>query len=94
LKEYIDLYYPSIFAAISRLTRLPDRQDLDALTRNVLADLWRQKEIFETERRKGAFIYKTMLYHIFSFLTEKGDMERISFLKKILPTNPDQYITK
>jgi hypothetical protein len=93
LEEYTNLYYPSIFAAISRLTRLPEHRDLDMLTHNVLADLWHHKEVFEAESRKGVFIYKTILYHVFSYLKQQGDEKRIAYLQKILPINPDLYIT-
>lgn len=88
MKEYIDHYYPSIFAAISRLTRLPNRDDLDKLTQNVLTDLWEHKDTFERETHQGVYIYKTILRHVFSFLRQTGDEQRIEFLQKNLPINP------
>jgi len=91
LKEFIDHHYSSVFSAISRLTRFPDRQEVEALTEEVLTDLWLHKRTFDAESRKGVFIYKTILYHVFAFLKRKGDEERISFLQKTLPINPDHY---
>jgi len=91
LKDFIDLYYSSVFSAISRLTRLSDRQELETLTEEVLSDLWHHKEAFDAESRKGTYIYKTILYHVFAFLNKQGDKERISFLQKTLPINPDLY---
>ena len=93
MKDFIDLYYSSVFSAISRLTGLSDRQELETLTEEVLADLWHHKEAFDAESRKGIYIYKTILYHVFAYLKRKGDQERISFLQKTLPINPDRYIT-
>jgi hypothetical protein len=91
LKDFIDSYYSSVFSAISRLARLSDRQELESLTEEVLTDLWLHKEAFDAESRKGTFIYKTILYHVFAYLKRKGDEERISFLQKTLPINPDHY---
>ena len=98
MKDFIDLYYSSVFSAISRLTRQSDRQEpetltqeLETLTEEVLADLWLHKEAFDAESRKGIFIYKTILYHVFAYLKRKGDEERISFLQKTLLINPDLY---
>jgi DNA-directed RNA polymerase specialized sigma24 family protein len=91
LKDFIDRYYSSVFAAISRLARQPDHQELKTLTEDVLADLWLHREAFDAESRKGTFIYKTILYHVFAYLKSKGDEQRISFLQKTLPINPDLY---
>jgi hypothetical protein len=93
LQDFIDRHYSSIFSAISRLAHLSDRQALEVLTEEVLADLWLHKEAFDAESQKGVFIYKTILYHVFAYLKRNGDQERISFLKKTLPINPDRYIT-
>jgi DNA-directed RNA polymerase specialized sigma24 family protein len=91
LKDFIERYYPSVFAAISRLTRLPDRKELETLTDEVLADLWEQREAFNADDRKGVFIYRTILHHLFAYLKNKGDENRINFLRKALPINPEFY---
>ena len=91
MKDFIDRYYSSVFSAISRLTRQSDRQELETLTEEVLTDLWLNKEAFDAESRKGIFIYKTILYHVFAYLKRKSDEERISFLQKTLMINPDLY---
>ncbi len=88
MKDFIDLNYSSVFAAISRLTRLSDRHELETLTEEVLADIWLHRKAFDAESRKGVFIYKTILYHVFDYLKRQGDHERISFLRKTLPINP------
>ncbi len=89
LKDFIDFYYPPVFSAISRLTRLPNRYELETLTQEVLADLWAKREAFHAESRKGIFIYRTILYHVFTYLKKQGDEKRISFLQKTLPINPE-----
>jgi DNA-directed RNA polymerase specialized sigma24 family protein len=91
LKDLIDRYYSSVYSAIARLTRLSDRQELESLTEEVMADLWTRKNAFDAESRKGVFLYKTILYHVFAYLKRKGNEERIGFLQKILPINPDHY---
>ena len=91
LKDFIDRYYSSVFSAISRLTGLSDRKELETLTEEVLADLWLHREAFDAESRKGIFIYRTILYHVFAYLKRKGDEERITFLQKTLLINPDLY---
>ncbi len=91
MKDFIDHYYSSVFSATSRLTQLSDRKELETLTEEVLADLWLHREAFDTESRKGIFIYKTILYHVFTYLKRKGDEERISFLHKTLLINPELY---
>lgn len=89
LKDFIDFYYPPVFSAIARLTRLPNRYELEELTQEVLADLWIKKDALSAESRKGIFIYKTILFHVFAYLEKKGDAERISFLKRTLPINSE-----
>ena len=93
LKELTDLYYPSIFAAISRLTRLPDRQTLDTLTMSVIDELWEKKAAFDQEPRKGVFIYKTLLHHVFAYLKSKGDEKRLEYLRETLPINSEFYLS-
>lgn len=93
LKELTDHYYPCIFAAISRLTCLTDRQALDCLTRSVIAELWEKKAAFDLDPRKGVFIYKTLLHHIFAYLRSKGDEKRLEYLRATLPINPEFYLS-
>ena len=93
VKELTDHYYPSIFAAISRLTRLTDSQALDFLTRSVITELWEKKAAFDEEPRKGVFIYKTLLHHIFAYLKSKGDEQRLEYLRTTLPINPEFYLS-
>jgi len=93
LKELTDLYYPGIFAAISRLTRLADRQTLDTLTLSVITELWEKRAVFDQEVRKGVFIYKTLLHHVFAYLKSKGDEKRLEFLRETLPINSEFYLS-
>ncbi|MBS1660007.1 MAG: hypothetical protein JST68_03040 [Bacteroidetes bacterium] len=91
MKDFIDRYYSPVFSAISRLTRISSRQELETLTQNVLYDLWQQKETFLADSRQGVFIYKTILRHVFTYLKHQGDDKRIDFLKNTLPIDPDFY---
>jgi DNA-directed RNA polymerase specialized sigma24 family protein len=91
LKDFIDRYYSSIFSAISKLTRLSPCQELETLTEEVLADIWLHRDAFDADGRKGTYLYRTILYHVFAYLKRKGDLERISFLQKTLPIHPGLY---
>ncbi|MBS1602421.1 MAG: hypothetical protein JST42_07105 [Bacteroidetes bacterium] len=93
MKELTDHYYARIFAAISRLTRLADGQALDSLTRSVITELWEKKTAFDLDPRKGVFIYKTLLHHVFAHLKNKGDEKRLEYLRANLPINPEFYLS-
>jgi hypothetical protein len=45
----------------------------------------------EAEHRKGVFIYRIMLKHVFSHLKARGEFDKIEGLQKILLIHPTHY---
>ena len=74
-----------------RLARLADEKEVDILTREILSELWERREQLEAESRKGVFIYKVILGHVFSHLKARGETGKIEFLQKILLIHPAHY---
>jgi DNA-directed RNA polymerase specialized sigma24 family protein len=91
-EQFIDLYYPSIFSAITRLTGLREEKELESLTVDVFMDLWDNSETLFNEVRPPAFIYKILLRHVFTYLKKQGSEEHLLLLRNILPIDPVHYI--
>jgi hypothetical protein len=91
LKEFIASYYQQVFSTVVRLARLADEKEVDILTREILSELWERREQLEAESRKGVFIYKVILGHVFSHLKARGETGKIEFLQKILLIHPAHY---
>ena len=91
LNPFIDSYYSSVFNSVARLTGLTEENELKTITNAVLSELEQRKDELEAESRKGVFIYKVVLIHVFSFLEGRGDVKRIGFLQKILLIHPSNY---
>lgn len=91
MNQFIDSYYPSVFNSVARLTGLTEEKELKTITDAILSDLEQRKEELEAESRKGIFIYKVVLIHVFSFLEERRDVKRIDFLQRILLIHPSHY---
>jgi hypothetical protein len=92
LKEFIASYYQQVFSSVVRLARLGDEKEVDILTREILGALWERREELEAEPRKGVFIYRVMLGHVFNHLKARGEFGKIEFLQKILPIHPAHYL--
>lgn len=93
LKDFIDRHYPTIFMAAARLTGFSDQEELTMLTENVLASLWKSRQSFDENGRPGVFLYKILLYEVFSYLKKRGDEERIKILRDILLIDPALYLS-
>jgi hypothetical protein len=91
-EHFVDLYCPSIFAAIAKLTGLTDKIELEALTVNVFIDLWKTNHELFTDARPPALVYKIILLHVFSFLKREGYEDRILQLQSTLPIDPGHYM--
>ncbi|HVU98197.1 MAG TPA: hypothetical protein VHE34_23400 [Puia sp.] len=85
MNQLIDSYYPAIFNSVVRLTGHTDEKQLKALTENILAELRQRMEELSGAQRKGVFVYRVVLKHVFAFLKERQDELRIGFLRKTLP---------
>jgi hypothetical protein len=88
LKDLIESYYQQVFSSVVRLTRLTDENEADTLTREILIDLWEKRDLLEAESRRGVFIYKTVLAHVFAHLQARGEEEKIDFLRRIVLLDP------
>jgi hypothetical protein len=91
LNNFIESYYQQVFGSVVRLARLTDEREADALTREIIQDLWEKRELLETGTGKGVFIYKIVLVHVFAHLRARGEEKKIEFLRKILLINPANY---
>lgn len=92
LKDFIDRYYPHVFAAAARLTGLTDKEELAKLTEDVLAVLWENRHEFVSEERPGVFLYRILLQEVVTCLRRRGDDERIRILRDILLIDPALYL--
>jgi DNA-directed RNA polymerase specialized sigma24 family protein len=90
-EQFIDLYYPSIFAAITRLTGLREEKELETLTVGVFLDLWDNSDTLFNEARPPAFIYKILLRRVFTYLKQQDSEGQIRLLQNILLIDPAQY---
>ncbi|HEV2478043.1 MAG TPA: hypothetical protein VGS79_00200 [Puia sp.] len=91
MKEFIASYYQQVFTSVERLALPGDEREVDMLTREILSDLWERKEQLDAEVRKGVFIYKVVLGHVFSYLKANGETGKIEHLQKILLIHPVHY---
>jgi DNA-directed RNA polymerase specialized sigma24 family protein len=88
LKAFIESYYQQVFGSVVRLARLTDEREADALTQEILTALYNKREQLEAESRKGVFVYKVVLAHVFAHLRARGEEEKLAFLRKILLIDP------
>ena len=91
-EHFVDLYCPSIYAAIAKLTGLTDKKELESLTVNVFIDLWKTNHELFTEESPPALVYKIILLHVFSYLKREGYEDRILQLQNTLPIDPGHYM--
>jgi DNA-directed RNA polymerase specialized sigma24 family protein len=90
-EQFIDLYFASVYSAVSRLTGLTEQQAIEAITVDIFVNLWKNSETLFSEVRPPAFIYKIMLPHIFTYLQEHESENRAQLLKGILLIDPAHY---
>ena len=90
-EHFVDLYCPSIYSAIARLTGLTDKKQIEDLTVNVFIDLWKNSHELFDETRPPALVYKILLLHVFTYLKKEGYEERIALLQNTLPVSPELY---
>jgi hypothetical protein len=92
LNQLIDSYYSSVFNSVVRLTGHSDEKELKALTEKVLAELEQRKSELAAAERKGVFVYRVVLVHVFDHLQATGNVQRMEFLRKILLIHPSHYL--
>jgi hypothetical protein len=91
-EQFIDHYSTSISLTIARLTGLTDKKELETVSVNVLIDLWKNRDRLFNEIPPTAFIYKTLLHHVFTWLKQQGKEDHILLLQNTLPIDPAHYI--
>ncbi len=91
-EQFIDRYSTSISLTIARLTGLTDKKELETISVNVLIDLWKNRDRLFNEVPPTAFIYKTLLQHVFTWLKQQGKEDHILLLQNTLPIDPAHYI--
>ena len=91
--QFIDFYYPRIYSAIARLTRINDLAELEELTVNTFHQLWQNKNLLTKGKGMGVFIYKVLLQEVFRYLKARQNKERIRFLRRTLPVDPSCYLS-
>lgn len=90
-EHFIDLYCPTIFSAIAKLTGMTDKKDIESLTVNVFIDLWKSNHELFDDARPPALVYKIILLHVFTYLKREGYEDRILQLQNTLPIDPSHY---
>lgn len=90
-EHFIDLYYPSIFSAISKLAGVSDEKELEILTVKVFVELWQNSDDLFGTVRPPAYIYKILLRHVLDYLKKKGAEEQILHLQNTLLIDPHFY---
>ena len=90
-EQFIDQYYPSIFAGVQKLTGPAGEMAIEKLTVEIFVDLWENSDELFAPLRKPAFVYKILVRHVVSFLKKNGYEEQLRILQNTLlidPTNP------
>ena len=89
--QFIDLYYPSIYSAISKLTGLTDEKELEVITVNVFDELWKNRNVLLKEVRPPAFVYRILIRHVFTYLQKMGCEDKIMALQNTVLIDPNFY---
>lgn len=90
-EQFIDQYYPSIFAGVQKLSGPADGLVLEKLTVEIFVDLWENSEELFTPLRKPAFVYKTLVKHVVEYLKKQGNDTQLQLLQHTLLIDPEQF---
>jgi hypothetical protein len=90
-EQFIDQYYPSIFAGVQKLTGPAGQMAVEKLTVEIFVDLWENSDELFTPLRRPAFVYKILVKHVVSFLKKQGDQEQLQLLQHTLLIDPEQF---
>jgi hypothetical protein len=89
-EQFIDRYYPSIFAGVQKLSGPADTLILEKLTVEIFIDLWEHSEELFKPLRKPAFVYKVIVRHVVAWLKKTGATGQLAILRDTLLIDPDQ----
>src|ERR1700722_3787282 len=87
-EQFIDQYYPSIFAGVQKLTGPAEQMAIEKLTVEIFVDLWENSDELFAPLRKPAFVYKILVKHVVSFLEKNGYEEQLRILQDTLLIDP------
>ena len=90
-EQFIDQYYPSIFAGVQKLSGPADKLVLEKLTVEIFVDLWENSDELFTPLRKPAFVYKTLVKHVVEHLKKQGNDAQLQLLQNTLLIDPEQF---
>jgi hypothetical protein len=90
-EQFIDQYYPSIFAGVQKLSGPADKLVLEKLTVEIFVDLWENSEELFTPLRKPAFVYKILVKHVVEYLKKQGNDAQLQILQNTLLIDPEQF---
>lgn len=91
-EQFIDQYYPSIFAGVQKLSGPADKLVLEKLTVEIFVDLWENSEELFKPLRKPAFVYKTLVRHVVEWLKKQGNDTQLGLLQNTLLIDPEQFV--
>jgi hypothetical protein len=91
-EQFIDQYYPSIFAGVQKLTGPAEPMAIEKLTVEIFVDLWENSDELFAPLRKPAFVYKILLKHVVDYLKKQNSQEQLQLLQHTLLIDPDQFI--
>ena len=92
-EQFIDQYYPSIFAGVQKLSGPADKMVLEKLTVEIFVGLWENSDELFKPLRKPAFVYKTLVKHVVEYLKKQGNDTQLQLLQNTLLIDPDQFIS-
>jgi len=87
-EQFIDQYYPSIFAGVQKLTGPAGKMAIEKLTVEIFVDLWENSDELFAPQRKPAFVYKVLVNHVVAFLKKTGNEEQLRLLQYTLLIDP------
>ena len=90
-EQFIDQYYPSIFAGVQKLSGPADKMALEKLTVEIFVDLWENGDELFKPLRKPAFVYKTLVKHVVEYLKKQGNDAQLHLLHNTLLIDPEQF---
>ncbi len=91
-EQFIDQYYPSIFAGVQKLSGPADKMVLEKLTVEIFVDLWENSDELFKPLRKPAFVYKTLVKHVVDHLKKQGNDIQLELLQHTLLIDPEQFV--
>jgi len=90
-EQFIDQYYPSIFAGVQKLSGPADKMALEKLTVEIFVDLWENSDELFKPLRKPAFVYKILVKHVVEYLKKQGNDAQLNLLHNTLLIDPEQF---